>query len=84
VKIQWSNNNKSLTLTASDNYDRLFLSIIDKQVCDRGVYVASVESRLKDAQSKMHETCDELARLKEARTLISRIRKFFSMEIGIQ
>ncbi len=63
--IEWGNNNAKLTIVATDSYYKLFLSIIEKQVCDRGVYIQAVESRLKDTQSKMHSKCNEVIELKD-------------------
>ncbi len=70
MRVKWGNNNESLTLTvtgsnASRNDEQLFLSIIEKQVCDREVLRQIVSARISEAQAKMHKACEELARLKE-------------------
>jgi hypothetical protein len=82
MKIKWGNKNDSLTITADNSYDKLFLSIIEKQVCDRGVYVISIQSRLSDAQKKMHEKCNkvvELETLLKERSLRGRIYKLLGL-----
>ncbi len=82
MRVEWGKNYDELTLIASDNYDRLFLSIIEKQVCDRGVYIVAVESRLKDTQQKMHAKCTEVKELKDqlySKSLIGTIQRLLGI-----
>ncbi len=82
MKVKWGNKNESLTISANNSFDKLFLSIIEKQVCDRGVYVNAIESRLADTQKKMHEKCNEVvslqAKLKD-NSLRGKINKFLGL-----
>ena len=50
--MKWGKENTELTIKADNSYDKLFLSIIEKQVCDRGVYVNAIEGRLSESQKK--------------------------------
>ncbi len=82
MRIKWGNENTVLTLTAGNSFDKLYLSIVEKQVCDRGVYVKIIESRLTDTQKKMHAKCNEVLQLRaelESKTIIGWIRRFLSI-----
>lgn len=80
--IEWGNNNAKLTIIATDSYDKLFLSIIEKQVCDRGVYVSAIKGRVEDAQKKMHEKSGAIVDLRarlHSKSIMSRIRRLFGL-----
>ncbi len=73
MKINWGNNNEILTLSVTgENFERsdekLFLSILEKQVCDREILRQMVRARVGNAQAKMHKACTELAELKKQKT----------------
>ena len=82
MKVEWGNKNESLTVTANNSYDKLFLSIIGKQVCARGVYVDHIESRLKDTQKKMYAKCNEVVSLQtklKDNSIRGKINKFLGL-----
>lgn len=70
MKINWGNKNESVTFSITGegevNHDeKLFLSILEKQVCDREILRQVVRGRIKEAQRKMHEKCNEVVSLKK-------------------
>ena len=88
MRVKWGNKNESLTISVDglewEKHDaKLFLSIIEKQVCDRGLLRQVMRSRLGEAADATNRARTELRILKETKSLICKIRKFFSMETGI-
>ncbi len=81
MRVKWGDNNETLTLSVTgENFqksdEKLFLSVLEKQVCDREVLRQVVTARVSDAQTKMHKACEELARLKE-QTFIAHVTRPF-------
>lgn len=79
---KWGTNNGTLTLIADGSHDKLFLAIIEKQVCDRGVYLSAVESQITDVQVKLHEKCLNIVELEiklHSKTLAGRLRRLLGM-----
>ncbi len=73
MKINWGNNNQILTLSVTgegheQHDEKLFLSILEKQVCDREILRQVSRSRVSCAQAKMHKACEELAQLKKQKS----------------
>ncbi len=87
MRVKWGNKNESVTFevqgTGAEKHDEiLFLSILEKQACDREILQMVVRARIAEAQHKMHEKCEELARLKE-KTILGRIKKFIFSPGGL-
>ncbi len=88
MRVQWGHKNESLTIYAQGleyekHDDKLFLSIIEKQCCDRFLLRQVMRARMGDAYDDAKRARKELAKLKEAKSLICKIKKFFHLETGI-
>lgn len=79
MRVEWGNKNESILISATGNGtnltdDKLFLSILHKQVCDRHILQRRADQQILAAQSVMYKRQAELSALK-AKTLWAWIRR---------
>ncbi len=71
MKVKWGSKNESVTFLITGEAEgrsdeKLFLSILEKQVCDREILRRVVRERISNAQTKMHAKCLEVNSLKSS------------------
>ncbi len=81
MKVKWGNKNESVTFLVTEiaeerSDEKLFLYILEKQVCDREILQVLVRARIGEAQSSMNTACRELNNLKE-KSLWGWLRRVF-------
>ena len=88
MKIKWGNKNESVTFTVTGSHgaemhdDKLFLSILEKQVCDRAILQQAVRDRVLDVQQMLHGKCKEIIALQERledETIVGRVRRYLGI-----
>ncbi len=91
MKVKWGKKNESVTFyitgePTEQHDEKLFLSILEKQVCDREILRQVVRARIGEAQAKMHAKCLEVVHLKEqleSKSIWRRIVRFFLSPGGL-
>ncbi len=87
MKVKWGNKNESIIFYITGepeerSEEKLFLSILEKQVCDREVLRQVVRTRIGESRASMHAKCLEVVHLKEmlkSKSLIARILRFIGI-----
>ncbi len=89
MRVKWGNKNESVTFLVSGDSvekhdEKLFLSILEKQVCDRDILRQVVHARIAEATMKMHDKCEEVVGLKERladKSIWGWVKRFFSVPL---
>ncbi len=88
MRVKWGNKNESITFETTEkegyqkNDEKRFLAVLEKQVCNRGIYEVAIKYRVADVERQLRKKDQEIQRLKD-RTLWGRIKSVFFSPGGL-